>query len=148
MQHRDLWPGNALLALSHNNDNVCHRMKSKPEYRSVFSSPPIFYRALHNISTQRYRLPVRRYILDLFDIELNAEVVQSLSEYAISLRAPPSFKMPNQPANPVVGVFGPLGRSRRSSESDGDEDELDMGTTLVQPAISLRPVSVITGFTT
>ena len=63
-------------------------MKSKPEYRHIFSSPRMFYRALHTISTQKYRLPVRRYIIDLFNIELDADVVRQLSDCAISLRAP------------------------------------------------------------
>jgi len=123
-------------------------MKSRPEYRSVFSSPTTFYRALHIISTQRYRLPVRRYILDLFNIQLDAELVQALSDCAKSLRATPSPKTSDQTPNRVVSMFGRLGRPRRASESDEDEDELDMRESLVekQPAISLRPVSVITGF--
>ncbi|KAJ7107266.1 Rapamycin-insensitive companion of mTOR, N-term-domain-containing protein, partial [Mycena crocata] len=37
------------------------RMKSRPEFKSIFSSPAMFFRALHTVSTQRYRLPVRRY---------------------------------------------------------------------------------------
>ncbi len=63
-------------------------MKSKPEYRHIFTSPSMFYRALHTISSQKYRLPVRRYIFDLFNIELDADVVRKLSECAISLRIP------------------------------------------------------------
>ena len=37
-------------------------MKSKPEYRHVFGSARMLYRALHTLSTQKYRLPVRRYV--------------------------------------------------------------------------------------
>jgi rapamycin-insensitive companion of mTOR len=125
-------------------------MKSRPEYRTVFSSASACYRALHIISTQRYRLPVRRYILDLFTIELSVDVAHTLSECAITLQAPPSFKPPNASSS-RVSIFGRLGRSRRPSESDEDEGELDAieGQAIVtreRPAISLRPVNVITGF--
>ena len=63
-------------------------MKSKPEYRHIFSSPRMFFRALHTISTQKYRLPVRRYILDLFTVELDADVVRQLTESAVALQIP------------------------------------------------------------
>jgi rapamycin-insensitive companion of mTOR len=128
-------------------------MKSRPEYRAAFSSPAVFYRALHIISTQRYRLPVRRYILDLFDIELGAEVVEALSSCATSLLAPESFR-PSKPApDRAVSMFGRLGRPRRNSESDEDEDELDTNEDRIvfveeRPAISLRPISRIIGFAT
>ncbi|KAJ7459908.1 Rapamycin-insensitive companion of mTOR, N-term-domain-containing protein [Mycena latifolia] len=115
------------------------RMKSRPEFKSIFSSPTMFFRALHTVSTQRYRLPVRRYIMDLFTIELDAEVVAALSESANALKAHPSFK-PSKESN-RVSMFGPLGRPRRSSESDDDE-----APTGEQPVISLRPVNRTVGF--
>lgn len=102
-------------------------MKSRPEFESIFASPAMFFRALHTVSTQRYRLPVRRYIMDLFTIELDAEVVAALSEAAKSMKAHPSFK-PSKESN-RVSMFGPLGRPRRSSESD-DEAELTLMTSL------------------
>ncbi|KAH9912683.1 Rapamycin-insensitive companion of mTOR, middle domain-containing protein [Epithele typhae] len=75
------------------------KMKSKPEYRHIFSSPRVFYRALHTISTQKYRMPVRRYIIDLFNIELDADVVQELTESAMALRMPPPEREPPAPAS-------------------------------------------------
>jgi large subunit ribosomal protein L17e len=124
-------------------------MKSRPEFRAIFSSPVMYFRALHTVSTQRYRLPVRRYILDLFTIELDADVVASISESARALKASPSFKVSKE-AN-RVSMFGPLGRPRRSSESDDDDDELDVDDAPKpaageQPVIRVRPVSHITGF--
>jgi len=66
-------------------------LKGRPESRHVFSSIPLFYRALHTISSQRYRLAVRRYILELFDIRLNAEIVKELTAYrSIVMAQPPS----------------------------------------------------------
>jgi large subunit ribosomal protein L17e len=127
------------------------RMKSRPEYRPVFLSPLTFYRALHTISTQRYRLPVRRYILDLFNIELDTDVVKSLTDCAKSLRAPPSYKQLKSPSTRVVSMFGRLGRSRRASDSDDDDDASDTAEndTIVideKPVVALRPVSRIIGF--
>lgn len=124
-------------------------MKSRPEYRPVFSSPSTFYRALNTISTQRFRLPVRRYILDLFNIELDIDIVKSLSECAKALRAPPSFKQPKSPTNRVVSMFGRLGRSRRNSESDDEASDTAENENIIieeKPVVTLRPVSRIIGF--
>ncbi|KAF8895478.1 Rapamycin-insensitive companion of mTOR, N-term-domain-containing protein [Infundibulicybe gibba] len=127
------------------------RMKSRPEYRAVFTSPSMFFRALHIISTQRYRLPVRRYILDLFNLELCPEVVTTLLECSKSLTAHPSYKPSTTEAN-RLSMFGRLGRTRRPSESDEDEDD-ELDTSNAQhgfmndlPIISLQPVSRIVGF--
>jgi hypothetical protein len=125
------------------------RMKSKPEYQHVFSSPAMLYRAFYTISTQHYRLLVRRYILDLFTIELDHDVVENFSECSKSLRAPPSFKPPKSPSNRVISMLGRLGPSRRGSESDDDDDLIiNEEDTIVKqvPAISLQPMSKIVGF--
>lgn len=107
----------------------------------------MFFRALHTISTQRYRLPVRRYIVDLFNLELNPELVSALRANAVTLKAHPSYKPSNVDAN-RLSVFG---RIRRSTESDDEDDELDAptGPSIVPdklPVLNLRPVSKIIGF--
>ncbi|KIK95059.1 hypothetical protein PAXRUDRAFT_141598 [Paxillus rubicundulus Ve08.2h10] len=127
------------------------RMKSRPEYRSAFASPAVFFRALHIISTQRYRLPVRRYILDLFNIELDGSVIKAISEAAVSLRAPPSFKQSEAHISRVVSMLGP---KHAGGESDSDEEEDDSerddvaeeGPVKNNPIITLRPVIRIIGF--
>ncbi|RPD54648.1 hypothetical protein L226DRAFT_535797 [Lentinus tigrinus ALCF2SS1-7] len=130
------------------------KMKSKPEYRHIFSSPSMFYRALHTISTQKYRMPVRRYIFDLFNIELDADVVRGLSECAISLRAPqiaqevvqpsPVQEQPEVPPQPVsptpptppppqarprqqreTAQFRPRPVRHHVSESDDEESDVE-----------------------
>ena len=89
--------------------------------------------------------------MDLFNIELDTDVVKSLSECARSLRAPPSYKQQlKSPSTRVVSMFGRLGRSRRASDSD-DEDASDTAEneTIVideKPVVALRPVSRIIGF--
>ncbi|TFK40828.1 Rapamycin-insensitive companion of mTOR, N-term-domain-containing protein [Crucibulum laeve] len=117
------------------------KMKSRPEYRAAFSSLEMFYRALHIISTQRYRLTVRRYILELFNVELNPEVVTKLSEYATGLKASPTYKSPKTDAVARMSMFGRLGRNRRPSESDESDEEDDD-----QPILSLQPMSTTIGF--
>lgn len=125
-------------------------MKSRPEYRSAFSSPSVFFRALHTVSTQRYRLPVRRYIFDLFTTELDGELALELSACANSLRAPPTFKQSEAHINRVVSMFG-LKHPRGASESDDEDDDMDDAVDETvndrNPVmITLRPVSRVIGF--
>jgi len=126
------------------------RMKSRPEYHRIFSSPTIFFRALHIISTQRFRLPIRRYIIDLFTLELKQELVTKLKQCATVLQVHPSYKLSASDTS-RLSMFGPLGRPRRSSISD-EEDEMDPSTTVAvpseikQPAISLQPLHKVAGF--
>ncbi|TFY75873.1 hypothetical protein EWM64_g8137, partial [Hericium alpestre] len=74
------------------------KLKLKPEYKSVFSSVSTFYRALDLISNSHYRLPVRRYVFDLFNIELDSDIVKQLAEYSKTL-VQPSSRSP-RPAHP------------------------------------------------
>ncbi|KAF8918988.1 Rapamycin-insensitive companion of mTOR, N-term-domain-containing protein [Mucidula mucida] len=125
------------------------KMKSRPEHRAVFSSPDMFYRALHIISTQRYRLPVRKYIMDLFNIELDAALVVELQKCDERLKAHPHFKTPK--LDNRVSMFGRMGRTRRPEESDdsSSDDELDappLPKVQEQPAITCRPQKQIIGF--
>lgn len=123
-------------------------MKSRPEYRAIFASPAMLFRALHIISTQRYRLPVRRYIVDLFSLELGPALVAALDDAAARLTAHAAYK-PTTSEAARLSMFGPLGRPRRTSVSDEeDEDELAVGVPLVpeQPGITLQPVHRIVGF--
>ncbi|RDB17886.1 Target of rapamycin complex 2 subunit ste20 [Hypsizygus marmoreus] len=126
------------------------RMKSRPEYRPIFASPIMFFRAFHIISTQRYRLPVRRYIIDLFNLELNPELVTKLKECAVSLKVHPSYK-PTTSDVSRLSMFGPLAKPRRGSVSDDeDDDELDAPATTAppaeQPVITLEPLHKVVGF--
>jgi rapamycin-insensitive companion of mTOR len=120
-------------------------MKSLPEYRHVFLSRSMFFRVLHTLSTQRYRLPVRRYILDLFNIQLDQDVVEAITECAESLQAPPMFKPHKSPSSRVVSMFGRLGHSGGASGSDDDND-IEGTIPKEHPVISLRPMSKVIGF--
>ncbi|THH08497.1 hypothetical protein EW145_g2671 [Phellinidium pouzarii] len=134
------------------------RMKSKSEYRHAFSSPSLYYRVLHTISTQTFRLPVRRYILELFDIPLDANVVRTLVLHSKSLvdtsaGTSPSHAQPR--LQPRVSVFGRPVRGRDASESDidddesmeeSDEDALVLGKPPAERPVSLLPVRRVAGF--
>lgn len=120
------------------------KLKSRPEYERVFSSVPVFYRALHTISTSRYRQPVRRYVFDLFDIDLDEEVLRQLEESAKTLVLSASESAPSQPNGRVVSVLFAAPRAH-GSESD-EEDEPPPVPQHRPPVISLRPKSTIVGF--
>jgi len=120
------------------------KLKSRPEYQGVFSSVPVFYRALHMISTSRYRLPVRRYIFDLFDIDLDEDVLRELGESAKALALPASESAPPQPNGRVVSVLFATPRVHTSeSDEEGESPHLPQHGP---PVISLRPRSTIVGF--
>ena len=130
-------------------------MKSKPEYRHIFNSPSMFYRALHTISSQKYRQPVRRYIFDLFNIDLDVEVVQQLSECAISLRIPITSQEPAEPSEPSPvddkpTTFRPRPARHHVDESDDEESDVEEKEAAAKkpraPVMSLRPKSRIIGF--
>ena len=110
----------------------------------MFSSVPMFYRALHMMSTSRYRLPVRRYIFDLFDIDLNKDVLHQLDESAKGLALPASEAAPTQPNSRVVSVLFAAPRTHASGSDE--EDEAPPVPQHGAPVISLRPRSTIVGF--
>lgn len=45
----------------------------------IFSSTTLFYRALRAISTNHFQAPVRRFIVDLFDVEINPHTLMRLT---------------------------------------------------------------------
>ncbi len=124
-------------------------MKSRPEYKEIFTSTSMFYRALYTISAQRYRLPVRRFILDLFNIELDADVMKSLAECEKFLKMTPSEEsVADPPPPPRVVSMLPSRRNRRISDSDEESvlDEEEKPEVEKHPVLNLRPVSRIIGF--
>lgn len=97
----------------------------KRSHRQLFASVPLFYRALHVVSTNHHRLPIRRFLFELFDVRLTPDVVLALREAADTLRAPPSV-------TPVLPL--PAGGPAAEVESLPDEGKLEAAT--FAPAIS------------
>lgn len=128
------------------------KLKTKSESKSAFHSPDMLYRALHIISTQRYRFPVRRYIMDLFNVELNPQLSAGLGIAAQKLKVLPSQRPPKMDTF-RHSVFGKMAPRRESQSDDSDEDDdissLPARTTVQkadQPPISLEPRRRIVGF--
>lgn len=123
-------------------------MKSRGKYKHIFASTTMLYRALHAISSQRYRLPVRRYILDLFNIELDDHVVRKLAEHAVKLRVKPTPGDATARASRVVSMAARQARRHHISDSDAESMSEDEDPPDVQkyPVIKARPVSQIVGF--
>ncbi|THG99686.1 hypothetical protein EW026_g2711 [Hermanssonia centrifuga] len=124
------------------------RMKSRPEYRRIFTSTAMLYRALHVISSQRYRLPVRRYIIDLFNIELDDEVVKKLYEHAKSMRLKSLSNGTKTRASRALSIVGRPARNRRISDSDEESvsDDENVPEVKKHPVLKVRPMSRIVGF--
>lgn len=123
-------------------------MKSRSKYKHIFASTSMLFRALHTISSQRYRLPVRRYILDLFNIELDDAVVQRLTEHAVKLRVKPTPGDATTRVSRAVSIVGRPVRRHHISDSDDesmsdDEEPVDVKQ---YPVIRTRPQSQIVGF--
>ncbi|CUA72508.1 Protein ste16 [Schizosaccharomyces pombe 972h-] [Rhizoctonia solani] len=78
------------------------RYKHRPHGRRAFQSIPLFYRALHILGTQRFRLPVRRYVLDLFDIKLDPAVINLLHEFGKKLAEPEPQQEEKAPVPQIV----------------------------------------------
>ena len=129
-------------------------MKSKAEFRHVFSSPSLYYRVLHMISTQRFRLPVRRYILELFDVPLDTNTVRTIIAYSKALADTGATISPNKVRprlQPRVSVFGRPVRGQNTTESDdsssmdSSDDEAQVKPPPERP-VSLMPAKRISGF--
>lgn len=90
--------------------------------------------------------------MDLFNVQLNTEVVAAMVEASKKLKANPAHPAPKADLDRRLSMFGSLGRSRRPSESDEDEDyEMNESSQEIVPkeapaAIALRPVHKIVGF--
>lgn len=88
--------------------------------------------------------------MDLFNLELNPELVTTLNECSESLKAHPSYQ-PSESDTTRLSIFGRMGRTRRATESDDEDDELDAVATHTilpgdQPVMTLQPVTKIVGF--
>ena len=58
-----------------------------------FSSLPLFYRALQMVSTNHFVSPVRKFILDLFDLRLDPETLVGMRSIELSMIRQPRASM-------------------------------------------------------
>jgi len=125
--------------------------KLKAQHRKIFSSIPLLYRALHILSTRRYRLPVRRYVLDLFDVEFDAEVIANLHHLSHTMHTPEAINQTKKrsastPASEAegLGVVG-VEIDMELESLEGSDEEFP---TVPQPKVALKPLMKIDGFDT
>ncbi|KAG9079106.1 hypothetical protein FS749_008827, partial [Ceratobasidium sp. UAMH 11750] len=111
----DPWEREILKAISNLSNTVIQnqasrtlsRLRNKPHGRRTFQSVPLFYRALHILGTHRFRLPVRRYVLDLFDIRLDPAVVTVMHEFGQSLSPPQPRTEEEEDTTPQIAAPQP-----------------------------------------
>lgn len=118
-------------------------MKGRPEFRHIFSSPQVFYRVLHAISTQKYRLLVRRYIFDLFNVELDEEAMRAFAacEKTLQIDQVPDNTTTSlqRTASKVISSFG---RHSIDSDESGEEEVSEVKGIARKFNTSRRPVSL------
>jgi hypothetical protein len=87
------------------------RQRLKRQHRRLFTSVPLFFRALQALCTSHHRLPIRRLVFDLFDVSLTPTVISTLLKLEHTLRKP---RPPSSPRSSRL--------SFSSSSSDGDDE--------------------------
>lgn len=105
-------------------------------HRALFSSVSLFYRVLHMLSTHRYRLPVRRYVLDLFDIDLDPDTAAALFSLSSSLHRRPTTPSSSPTPSRKNGTIG-LGVTVR--EPKPNRSVSDTQATPVPAQTTTRP---------
>jgi rapamycin-insensitive companion of mTOR len=111
----------------------------------------MFYRALHTISTSRYRLSARRFIFDLFDIALDQDTAQQLVDSARTLAlgpAKPQISAGRRRAMSVLFAAPKQHASGSDEEEEGTHVTNRAGTkrSNLPPELCLRPRDTIVGF--
>jgi hypothetical protein len=92
----------------------------------LFSSTTFFHRAMRTISTNHFPPPVRRFILELFDIELGPHTLPRLTHlergsYSLGPPHPDPIEDEDPPANGLARDDGEEANRRRAKSSPGPE---------------------------
>ncbi|KAL8290440.1 hypothetical protein RQP46_002698 [Phenoliferia psychrophenolica] len=122
------------------------RLKSR--HRELFSSPSLYYRVLEMLSTYHYRLAVRRYVLELFDISLDDRAAQEISAAGEDLlaRTHDEGESARRPQWDLPAVAGALMVMDGIEGDFSDEESLpDEGTAAI-PLQVLNPLLTVKGF--
>ncbi|KAK4705182.1 rapamycin-insensitive companion of mTOR, partial [Phenoliferia sp. Uapishka_3] len=140
----------ALMAFANLSNHILATKASKAlarlklRHRELFSSPSLYYRVLEMLSTYHYRLAIRRYVLDLFDISLDDRSAQEISAAGEELVARNAEDEDRQTwALPAVAsaILDPID----GDFTDDDESSLEEGAAVI-PLQVLNPLLVVKGF--
>jgi rapamycin-insensitive companion of mTOR len=133
--------------------------KAKSRHPSVFSSPELVYRAINLLNTQHYRLPVRRYVYELFDAPLDVGSARNIAEAGAGIKRRDRAK--SKEADDDVGdgelmTLSALGIKKKifSDDDDGGDEIMDGGSdesdfddeAVLVPKEVLDPALVVRGF--
>ncbi|GAA5917264.1 hypothetical protein JCM5296_000314 [Sporobolomyces johnsonii] len=83
----------ALVALANLSNHILATKASKTlarlktRHRNLFASPALYYRALEMLASHHYRLPVRKYIIELFELPMSARNAERVVQAGEELRA-------------------------------------------------------------
>lgn len=86
--------------------------------------------------------------MDLFNVELNDEVVKKLGEHAVRLKLQSAASSTVRGRMRAMSILGRPARHHHVSESDEESvsDEEEMPEVKKHPVLNLRPQHRITGF--
>ena len=118
------------------------RLKSR--HRELFSSPSLYYRVLEMLSTYHYRLAVRRYVLELFDLSLDDRTAQEISVAGEELLLRKESEGEARQAWDFPAVAGAL--IMDGIDDVSDEESLPDGGAATIPLQVLDPLLVVRGF--
>ncbi|BGP09793.1 hypothetical protein JCM10049v2_005667 [Rhodotorula toruloides] len=106
--------------------------KLKARHPSAFSSPAMAYRALQMLGGYHYRLTVRRYILDLFDVPLDISSAARIAQAGEDLRRKKAAEL----AGERVAASRPASRPASATRTPSSAS-----STSREPGLSFRPGS-------
>ncbi|GAA6004172.1 hypothetical protein JCM10207_002465 [Rhodosporidiobolus poonsookiae] len=136
----------------------------KTRHRSLFASPSLYYRALEMLSHHHYRLAVRKYIIELFDLSLDFAVAEKVMSAGEELKAKKAAAMlvdgmnggdvPARDGDFSPGLWKKAGANSMFSGADGlggdetdeDDDSTDGEAEATIPLKVLTPVLRVHGF--
>lgn len=122
--------------------------KLKARHPELFSSPSLLYRAIEMISNYHYRQPVRRYILELFDIPLDAASAAEIANAGEELKTKaqlgsPEEKMTWSLPNTTEAI---LVDGLDGGFTDDDDATVDLEEGEMIPLEVLKPLLTVKGF--
>jgi rapamycin-insensitive companion of mTOR len=143
----------ALTALANLSNHILATKASKTlarlktRHHSLFASPALYYRALDMLASHHYRLTVRKYVLELFELPLDkavaARIEQAGEELKAKKRAYASVALNGGGGTNGHGGLGLEGEvTEDDDESSGGEDD---GESAI-PLQVLTPLVTVKGF--
>lgn len=115
----------------------------KGRHRDLFSSPSLYYRALEMLANHHYRLAVRRYIIELFDLALEDRTALEIMSAGEELKA---RRVEEGEGRGLVGMEAvDVLEGIEGEFTDDDEESVDEKKTVI-PLQVFVPLLTVRGF--